>query len=217
MVPELRFPHQITHSNRFVVSRKDSLDAKQKCDKILFDGKIIRPEIQKEALKTRRGKPVRDACKWIQDNDLVKAWRDIGKKKSNKKPCRLWISGGPAKGKTFFSLCTIEQLEARRKRAHSNFRICYFFFENDHSTAEEALKAMIGMLLDQINSPELYEATAGTLDRHKAEQLTFEPLWTIFRSLVQNKLAGVVYCIVDGLDECRPPSLNDLLRKFSDL
>ena len=48
IVPELGFPHQITHSNRFVVSRKDSLDAKQKCDKTLFDGKIIRPEIQKE-------------------------------------------------------------------------------------------------------------------------------------------------------------------------
>ncbi|KAH8768803.1 ankyrin repeat-containing domain protein [Hyaloscypha finlandica] len=173
--------------------------------------------MQKEALKTRRGKPVKDACKWIQTNDLFKAWRETGNKKSTKKSRRLWISGGPAKGKTFFSLYMIEQLEAWRKKARSNVRICYFFFENDHSTAEEALRAMIGMLLDQIKSSESYESTAETLDRHKADQLTFEPLWTIFCSLVQKKSAGIVFCIVDGLDECRPPSLTDLLRKFSNL
>jgi ankyrin repeat protein len=173
--------------------------------------------MQKEALKTRRGKPVKDACKWIQANDLFKAWRETGNKKSTKKSRRLWISGGPAKGKTFFSLYIVEQLEAWRRKARSNVRICYFFFENDHSTAEEALKAMIGMLLDQIKSSESYESTAETLDRHKADQLTFEPLWTIFCSLVQKKSAGIVFCIVDGLDECRPPSLTDLLRKFSNL
>lgn len=161
------------------------------------------------------------ACKWLHSDRRFKDWYE----KTHAR--KLWLCGGPAKGKTFLSLYIIKWLESVRKKNPSTTFLSYFFFENGHSSVEDALKALIWMLLEQKNEEKLFDETAEEIAR-SGTPLRFEDLWCLYSKTLKRLFKGGathVFCILDGLDECRSPvtsnsqesSLKHLLSKFTSL
>ncbi|KAH7130961.1 ankyrin repeat-containing domain protein [Dactylonectria macrodidyma] len=47
-------------------------------------------------------------------------------------------------------------------------------------------------------------------------QDSLEALWRVFENMLKDKITGKVFCLIDGLDECREDSLQPFVRKISD-
>ncbi len=98
--------------------------------------------------------------------------------------------------------------------------LIYYFCDNreeKRNTAVAILRGLIFQLLRQEES--LYRhilPVFQTQDERSFTSASFETLWRIFESMVRDPCIELIYCVLDGLDECEEPGLEMLVEKIAD-
>ncbi|UKZ54103.1 hypothetical protein TrVGV298_007909 [Trichoderma virens] len=189
----------------------DSGTDSEKCLRALF---ITDPAIDRARLITSKGELVYGTCDWItQKKDFIE-WRasDGG---------LLWVSGGPGLGKTMLSIYLTEYLSScfRSHDDEESHYSTYFFCDAKESTRNNAVAILRGLLFQLVQrKQEFLQHILPTYQIQKDqlfEQKSFEALWKYFLNMVNSLRISQVTCIIDGLDECDPKSLEPLLIKLS--
>ena len=118
------------------------------------------------------------------------------------------------------SIFLLEDLGKVVAQSQSAVLIHCFCVHNDgkRNTAVGVLRTLIFQLLRR--HPKMFEHILPSF-RIEMEALlsnsSFEALWRIFENMICDPVFDVVYCILDGLDECEKDSLKSLLRKLQGL
>jgi ankyrin repeat protein len=120
-------------------------------------------------------------------------------------------------GKTMLSLYLTQELERMRQDPGSAVILYYFCDGRDHkrNNAVDLLRGLIYLLVR--TRPGLMKFLVSEYEIQKQSlfsQTSIEALWRVFESMVRDESAGQVYCIIDGLDECKQDSLWHFLRKI---
>lgn len=118
----------------------------------------------------------------------------------------LWIKGPAGQGKTILTKFLLGHLESSTF-AHSNTAVIYFFFhgqDNSLCTIGAALRALVKQLLSfqHVNGFDVISV----LVHPELSTLEEDILWEMLKRLLESALFDRVYCLVDGLDECRDPA-----------
>ncbi|KFY08735.1 hypothetical protein V492_05960 [Pseudogymnoascus sp. VKM F-4246] len=188
---------------------EDETEAKD-CLTALF---LTDPRDDREGLIQTKGSRVDGTCEWIKTNELYNLWLQSYSQ-------LLWISGGPGKGKTMLSIFLATELEQIAKESPGVSFLQYFCDNKDEkrNTAVAIARGLVFQLLEL--HPKLIGHILPSFKIQKESLFTassFGTLWRIFESMVRDPILGTTYCILDGLDECDPSSLEVLLRKFATL
>ncbi|KAJ9644081.1 hypothetical protein H2199_003949 [Coniosporium tulheliwenetii] len=168
------------------------------------------PLDDRKSLIDKKGSRANGTCEWIRQNGTYLSWL--------RSPSQLlWLSGGPGKGKTMLSIFLAEELEQTARQSQDAIFIQYFCDNKDEkrNTAVAIIRGLIYQLLKL--HPKLIDHILPTFQIQKESLFTdssFGALWTCFESMVRDPSLGVVYCIVDGLDECNEASLEALLKRL---
>ena len=101
------------------------------------------PIVDRETLRTEKGQRTEGTCEWIRGNTAYKSWL------AGETP-RLWISGGPGKGKTMLSMFLTEELEAYTQETEGTSLLFYFC---THRYEEQC-----GRNLQELGAPAPHEA-----------------------------------------------------------
>ncbi|KAI9781442.1 MAG: hypothetical protein M1839_006036 [Geoglossum umbratile] len=199
---------QISGGSVFFGDRGESKE--EECRRALF---LTNPLDDRGAISTSKPRLVARVCQWIHDHAHFKSWKDDD---TNSK--LLWISGGSGMGKTMLSLFLLRELEATPE--YSQNSIILFYFCDGHNdkrnTAVSILRGLIFLLLKA--RPGLINILLADYDTQKEalfSQTSLEALWRIFETMIKDPTAGRVFCLIDGLDECKEDSLLQLLRKLT--
>ncbi|PTB53807.1 hypothetical protein M431DRAFT_6092 [Trichoderma harzianum CBS 226.95] len=178
-----------------------------KCLQALF---ITDPATDRAKLINSKGELVQGTCDWIaQKKEFIK-WRasDGG---------LLWISGGPGLGKTMLSIYLITYLSScflsidDGKTHYST----YFFCDANDNTRNSAVAIIRGILFQLLEQKK--ELIGHILSSYEVQreqlfsQNSFETVWKFFLTMVNDLGDSQATCIIDGLDECEPTSLELLL------
>ncbi|KAJ9655450.1 hypothetical protein H2201_008802 [Coniosporium apollinis] len=179
----------------------------QDCLAALF---LTDPLDDRKNLIDKKGSRVSGTCEWIRQNKIYDSWL-------HSRSQLLWLSGGPGKGKTMLSIFLAEELEPIARQSQDVIFIQYFCDNKDEkrNTAVAILRGLIYQLLKL--HPKLIDHILPTFQIQKESLLTdssFGSLWICFESMVRDASLGVVYCVVDGLDECNAASLEVLLKRL---
>jgi ankyrin repeat protein len=180
---------------------------KDKCLSALF---LTHPHDDRHELKTVKGKRVQGTCQWVTTNEAITSWL------ASPTPL-LWISSGPGKGKTMLSIFLTEELE--RNAAQLQLAAVVYFFcdstNHERNTAVAVLRGLIYQLIEL--HPSLLKHILPVFE-DQGEDLfrdsSLESLWRVFESMVRDELVGSVFCVLDGLDECKEHSLEILAKKL---
>ncbi|KAL7783921.1 ankyrin repeat-containing domain protein [Trichoderma afarasin] len=179
------------------------------CLQALF---ITEPEMDRAKLITSKGELVQGTCDWVTQKVEFTEWQasDGG---------LLWISGGPGLGKTMLSIHLTEFLSRCFHSLDQSYYSTYFFCDAKDNTRNNAVAIVRGILFQLLKQKgDLIEHIMSSY-RVQREQLfqpdSFEALWGIFLNMTSALRDSQVYCILDGLDECEPNSLEPLLTKLS--
>jgi len=193
-----------------IISAGPNEDEAQACLRALF---LTDPRDDRGKLISTRGSRVDGTCKWIKTNALYDSWL-------RSHPRLLWLSGGPAKGKTMLSIFLAEELE-QIARLSPNTLFLQYFCDNKDERRNTAVTIIRGLIYQLLQSP--HELFGHILPCFKIQReslfvnSSFETLWGIFESMVCDPVLGTTYCVLDGLDECDEASLKVLLEKFAAL
>jgi hypothetical protein len=167
------------------------------------------PLVDRASLITTKGQRAEGTCQWITTNKKYNLWLASRSQ-------LLWLSGGPRKGKTMLSIFLTEELD---KIAQSQGALLTYFFcdnrDDRRNTAVAILRGLIYQLVQQ--RPKLLEHVVPIFKVQKEtlfSNSSFESLWRIFESMVQDPSIDSVLCVLDGLDECDEHSLEFLLGKL---
>lgn len=198
-----------------IETKLDSLgqtaDSSKKCVQDLF---ITDPTIDRAKLITSKGDIVSGTCDWITQKHEFAKWitSDGG---------LLWISGGPGLGKTMLSIYLTEYLSRYLRSLDHEPRhySTYFFCDAKDDTRNNAVAIARGLLFQLLEQKEdlirhilpTYEIQQDQMFR----QSSFETIWKVFLQMTNDIGDSQVSCILDGLDECEPVSLQDLLQKLN--
>lgn len=151
-------------------------------------------------------------CTWLTKNENFIAWRDS----TNTSPTLLWMSGGAGKGKTMLSIFLTQELEKQCLETSKVVLLYYFCDARDEkrNSPVSVLRGLIFLFLQQ--RPSLIKCMLNDY-RVQRENLfkenSLEALWRIFESMVRESKGERIYCVLDGLDECRVQPLDHFLRK----
>lgn len=188
-------------------------DLSRKCLQDLF---ITDPAIDRAKLITSKGDIVSGTCDWITKKEEFVNWitSDSG---------LLWISGGPGLGKTMLSIYLTEYLSSyfRPLEDGKSHFSTYFFCDakdNRRNTSVAIVRGLLFQLLQQ--KGELFKHILPTYEVQNEQifqQSSFETIWNIFLRMTNDIKNSQVSCVLDGLDECEPDSLQDLLKKLNKL
>ncbi|KAH7133985.1 hypothetical protein EDB81DRAFT_902710 [Dactylonectria macrodidyma] len=130
----------------------------------------------------------------------------------------LWISGPPGKGKTFISVFLSEHLVKQASQTDGPTAIS-FFCDNKVSSRNTATGILRGLMYQLIQQHPHFVSLI--LPRWKVQQddlfasTSFEILWTLFWQMISQLKTSLIYCVLDGLDECDEPTLQRFLRKLT--
>lgn len=179
------------------------------CRKALL---TTRPEDDREALISAKGKKVDGTCEWIWVNaefqSLLRGETRL-----------LWICGGPGKGKTMISIYLTQELEKAEQMVY-----CFCRAEDDRRrTAAHVIRGLVWQLATK--QPELAEhllhhlyAPEQNKEKEKEKlQLMLESreaLWSLFLGMTHDTRLRTTFCLVDGLDECDEDSQQWLAAKL---
>jgi Ankyrin repeats (3 copies)/NACHT domain/Ankyrin repeats (many copies)/Ankyrin repeat len=171
------------------------------------------PAEDRKALIDKKGSRAGGTCEWIVGDEIYKSWL-------RSRSQLLWLSGGPGKGKTMLSIFLAEELEQVARKSQDAIFIQYFCDNKDRrrNTAVAILRGLTYQLLKLC--PDLIDHILPTFKIQRESLFSdssFGSLWTCFESMVRDPSLGVVYCVVDGLDECDEALLEVLLKRLRDL
>ena len=115
------------------------------------------------------------------------------------------------------SIFVTQQLEVWANLSRLRFLLYYFCDGRDESrnTAVAVLRSLIYQMVRHL--PNLAEILLKAYNVQKANLFrptAIEPLWHIFEIMVQESGQEVIYCWIDGADECEVGSLDHLLKKL---
>ncbi|KAI5462798.1 hypothetical protein BGZ63DRAFT_402159 [Mariannaea sp. PMI_226] len=193
-----------------IVRATDLSPEAEKCLKDLF---ITDPSIDRATLKTTKGEVLEGTCDWIGEKEAFDEWLTA------KSGC-LWISGGPGMGKTMLSIYLTEYLEQDLHQGEdgSSNILTYFFCDFKDDRRNDAVSILRGISFQILQQNErLIDRILPTYKIQKEKLFdkgSFETLWNIFVDMINDDRTGQALCILDGLDECHPESLEHLLLKL---
>ncbi|CEO59719.1 hypothetical protein PMG11_04384 [Penicillium brasilianum] len=190
-------------------SEDPSKELEKKIDACRNELLLTDPLIDLETLKSSKGERTQGTCEWIRDNGSYKHWLH------GDSQC-LWICGGPGKGKTMLSIFLTEELERHTKEMESTETLYYFCSHQDkkRNSAVTVLRSLVYQLLTKRR--DLFTSVSSYFESPEKTRMTLSSpdfLWVILRTLVQSK-PGLIFCVLDGLDECDDASLRLLTTKF---
>ena len=115
------------------------------------------------------------------------------------------------------SIFLATELEKMARPSQNKLFLQYFGDNKDEkrNTAVAILRGLISQLLQL--RPKLFRHILPTFKIQKESLVSFETLWSIFKSMVCDPTLGTTYCVLDGLDECDEALLKELLRNFATL
>ncbi|KAL7909564.1 hypothetical protein GGI35DRAFT_387121 [Trichoderma velutinum] len=177
------------------------------CRNALF---LADPIVDRETLKSTKGRRTAGTCEWIRDNETYQSWLD------GDVQC-LWITGGPGKGKTMLSVFLTEELERRTHENKTTELLLFYFCSPDekHSSAVAILRGLAYQLIRK--RPNLASHILSDFESTQKTQETLKSpnaLWMVVEKLLQAPDLGTVFCVLDGLDECDEESSSLLADKF---
>lgn len=152
--------------------------------------------------KERVEEPATGTLQWVLLHELVESW--LSKPHSS----FLWIRGTPGQGKSVLSKFLINYLENTLSDSRQLSCVLYFFFydQDDHFTSMGSLlRSFIKQLLA---FAQVRQHIADLIGRGLSEKVD-DDLWGVLYDVFRATNFGIVYCIVDALDECN----NDEHRK----
>lgn len=153
--------------------------------------------------------PVPGTCQWIHSHDIFLSRLETG---SN---ALLWLTGRPGSGKTMLSWSLLRYIDDTRVRSRNAF----LFLCQNKNTRTDAKAVVIGLILQIIDRHRsLIRHVRSVFERQGASMIqSFSLLWRIFLRLIKDPKVGVLYLILDSLDECDQTSCRQLLEAIFDL
>jgi hypothetical protein len=110
--------------------------------------------------------------------------------------------------------------ELEKSPVHRGNSIILFYFvdtrKEKRNTAVSILRGLIWTLIEA--REDLMEHLLSNFIYQRENlfsQTSIEALWRIFVTMVKDRRAGRVYCLVDGVDECQEDSLRPLIIKLT--
>ncbi|KAL7933000.1 ankyrin repeat-containing domain protein [Trichoderma chlorosporum] len=205
--------HSIDFKLNAIAQAADPSPDSLKCLQALF---ITDPAIDRAKLITSKGELVQGTCDWITERKEFVDWRasDGG---------LLWISGGPGLGKTMLSIYLTEYLPScfRSPGNTQSYYSTYFFCDAKETRRNNAVAIIRGILFQLLEQKEgLIKHILPTYIVQKEQifqQSSFEMVWKFFMDMMNDLGESQATCILDGLDECEPMSLEPLLTKLKSI
>ncbi|EHK42545.1 hypothetical protein TRIATDRAFT_319948 [Trichoderma atroviride IMI 206040] len=185
----------------------------KKCLQDLF---ITDSAIDRAKLITSKGEIVSGTCDWIAQRKEFVNWIASG-------GGLLWISGGPGLGKTMLSIYLTEYLSSYfRPLGDGKRHFSTFFFcdakDNTRNNSVAIVRGLLFQLLQQRGDLIKHILPTYEVQEEKTfQQNSFETIWSILIRMINDVGDSQVSCVLDGLDECEPASLQDLLNKLKNI
>jgi len=156
---------------------------------------------------TQKGERVRHTCEWILNQTKFSIW--VAKEDAQ----LLRLIGPPGIGKTMMSTFLVEQLRQKVEKAPGQV-LAYFFCDDknkDRSEPTAILRSLIWQLLLQRDG--LFPHIQSDFNLQGSSLCNdFSALWRIFEAMVTDEHAGIVFVIIDALDECESSQRKGLLQ-----
>jgi ankyrin repeat protein len=187
-----------------------SKEAANACRNALY---LTDPLVDRENIISAKGARVAGTCEWIIHNKNYTSWLDGGTP-------LLWISGGPGKGKTMLSVFLTEEL-ARTTLNVKNAQLAFYFCsyqDEKRNTAVAILRGLVHQIITK--RPALVKHALPYFETHERTVQTLtslETLWIIFTRLIGDLDLGIMFCVLDGLDECEEDGLRVLIPRLVSL
>ncbi|KAJ5817200.1 WD40 repeat-like protein [Penicillium robsamsonii] len=170
----------------------------KECLKALF---LTDPEEDRAALKRKRGDRAQGTCEWILETDEIIQWlKGANDIHSN----ILWLYGNPGTGKSTMAITLAEEIPKQQDFVNDDRILAYFFCDSAHETRRTVTAILRGLLYQfQKQRPHFLEHfLAKFSERGESIFDSFDALWSIFTQIIDDKLTGHKYCVIDALDEC---------------
>lgn len=179
---------------------------------------MTNPVEDQQKIIDKKGSRAGGTCEWIRENEVYKSWL-----RSPSGSQALWLSGGPGRGKTMLSIFLAEELTRISEQSQDGTTVVIRYFCNQdkderRNTAIAIVRSLMHQLLQKHEKlvkhlEKDFELQKETLFAESDSSL--RSLWTCFeKSVCDPSLPGIVYCVIDGLDECEPASLEVLLKRL---
>jgi ankyrin repeat protein len=160
-----------------------------------------------------KGRVIPGICTWISKNETYITW-DGG---ANGCPQLLWLSGGPGMGKTMLSIFLTQELE-QKLRGSNNTLLLYYFCDGRDEKRNTAICLLRGLIFQLIQQQQGLVKILLQDYRVQKENLfkdsSLESLWRVFENMIRENSTKRIYCILDGLDECKNETLQHFLKKI---
>lgn len=176
-------------------------------------------------------------CEWFLQHPRYRDWLDATGSSW------LWVTADPGCGKSVLSRFLIDSFNHPRPRTppsglvgpldsippeaieeadtQSKLKktICYFFFKDDSEVNRSSTNALTSILHQLFAQKHDLLKHALLHFKQNGSDLAklFELLWTIFKEVIADPVAGEIVVVLDALDECAEKSREALVRKFTSL
>ncbi len=153
-------------------------------------------------------------CQWLLEDGMFQSWKgDHGIEQP-----LIWVGDGRGVGKTTLAVFISTHLEEARLNP-DDYWVLYYFCDSrteNRNTAASILKGFMYQLYKKQN-----ELATVLLDEYRIQHdslfhpHSIEPLWRIWRAMLNRSRAKRIFCIIDGVDQCDEPNLDHFLRKIN--
>jgi ankyrin repeat protein len=117
------------------------------------------------------------------------------------------------------SIFLTEHLE-QKIQTMENTQLVYYFFsfqDENRNTGVTLLQSLIYQIVTKRPQLKIHLLPYIKSGNSIQPELSLEPLWAIFKKLVQDPELGTMFCVLDGLDECDKKATQILLRRLVDM
>lgn len=179
----------------------------QRCLLQLF---LTDPYDDRYEIKATKGYKAPGTCQWVLTNGRIMSWL------ASASPL-LWLTGGPGTGKTMLAIFFTDGLQQRAEQLNLS-ALLYFFCDGRNSQRNTATAVLRGLLFSLIEQQPSFLKYLLPVYEDQGSDLFKEPsfgsLWCVFENMVQDESVQTIFCVLDGIDECKEQSLEMLARKL---